>query len=136
MERNIKIRNNIIEKIDAIKKEREKEIDMVFCDKSWNERMSKIYDKYDKVLIPLVIKEFYLRFPSIRNDWFKNFCSKFQDGTSKITENDFHIFERYCEEDPNNSYMTGVKYCRVSKRFITIEYVKNNTYIVDFSKID
>lgn len=135
MERNIKQRNKITEKIKSIQNEREKTIDECVDKENWQNKIQKVYEKYDKILIPLLVKEFSLRFPKRKNTWFSDFCSKYKDGTTRITEKEFRVFERYCEKDPCSTHSIGIKYCRIGNRFVTIEHRKNNTYIVDFFKL-
>ena len=66
-----------------------------------------------------------LCFPESRNEWFKNFVASFADGTTRISEKQYYVFARYCEED-DDTWRTYSKYCRVGDRFITLTWKNSN----------
>ena len=64
-------------------------------------------------------------FPEPRNEWFKNFVASFEDGLTYISEKQYNIFGRYCEQD-DDTWRTYSRYCRVGDRFITLTWKNAN----------
>lgn len=115
-------------KASALLEEAEKQMELAIDiedDDEWEARNDEIKNTIMKRFWEIYKTEFALCYPESRNEWFANFVSSFADGCTQISEKQYRIFARYCEEN-EETWRSHERYCRMEDRLIRLKWQNNN----------
>lgn len=117
----LKLHNKANELLAEAKKMEESLIN-IEDDDEWERRNDEIVNTVMRQFWEIYRLEFALRYPESRNEWFKKFVSSFPIGRTQISEKQYRIFAKYCENNEEDAWRTCEMYCRIGDKFITIKW--------------
>ena len=94
-------------------------------DDEWEARNDEINNTIMKRFWEIHKTEFALCYPECRDEWFVSFVSSFADGCTQISEKQYRVFQRHCE-DNEETWRTYERYCRVGDRLIRLKWINSN----------
>lgn len=94
-------------------------------DDAYDARMDEISETTMKRFWEIHLTEFALCYPESRNEWFINFVNSFAEGSTQISEKQYRVFKRYCE-DNDETWRTYTCYCRVGNKLISLKWKNSN----------
>ena len=93
--------------------------DSIENDDEYDARIKEINNTIMARFWAICLAESALCYPEPKNEWFRKFVDSFEDGITNISEKQYNVFVRYCEED-RDTWRTGERHCRIANRFITV----------------
>lgn len=87
------------------------------------------YQKLDSEVRKAIVRCFAAQFHKCRNEWFASVIDGFAEGTTQITEKQYHAFAKYCCDEDADAWKTKQMYCRVGDFFITLTWKNSNRSI-------
>jgi hypothetical protein len=94
-------------------------------DDEFDARMDEIDNTIMNHFWDIYKTEFALCYPESRNEWFINFVNSFPEGRTSLSEKQYNVFKKHCE-DNDETWKTYTCYCRVGNKLISLTWRNAN----------